>query len=207
MRWRLDRGISGFWSLSICVGCVLVLLSGCTVSRNVTLTPRSSIEQQLLVRSLERALARIDLQPFKDRRVFVQAYGLTADRDFALEFIKAHFRQRGLDLVNDEKSAELNLKVFLGAFGVDHAEQLIGIPKSVAPVISVPTPEIALYKSAQNHGYAELEIYAFDETAKRFVEKTPRAIGQAKYDDYTLLVFISFNLDDLDEPPEQRRGS
>jgi hypothetical protein len=204
---RLDRGIPGFRSFSTCAGCVLLLLSGCTVSRNVTLTPRSSIEQQLLVRSLERALAQIDLQQFKNRRVFVQTYGLTADREFALEFIKAHFQERGLDLVGDEKSAELHLKVFLGAFGVDRAEQLIGIPKAVAPVISVPTPEIALFKSARSHGYAEVEIFAFDEKANRFVGKTPRAIGRAKYDDYTLMLFINFNLDDLDEKPAEAGDS
>ena len=139
--------------------------------------------------------------------MFVQAYGLTADREFALEFIKAHFRGSGLDLVSDEKSAELNLKVFLAAFGVDHAEQLIGIPKTVAPVISVPTPEIALYKSARNRGYAEVEIFVFDEKANRFVGKTPRAIGRAKYDDYTLFLFISFNLGDLDKKPAEAGDS
>ena len=34
----------------------LFLLGGCAVSTQVTNTPRSSIEQQLLMRSLERAL-------------------------------------------------------------------------------------------------------------------------------------------------------
>jgi hypothetical protein len=190
-------------SLSMSLGCTLILLAGCTVTRNVTLTQRSSIEQRLLIRSLERALAQLDLEAFTQSNVVLDIYGLTADRGFAQEFIKARFRERGLRLVTDDKSAELHLKVFLNALGVDRAENLMGLPQGVAPLISVPTPEIALFKSVFNRGYAEIEIYAFDETANRFIKKTARSAGNAKYDDFTFRVFISFNLDDLDEDPAE----
>ena len=39
---------------------LFALLAGCAVSTQITNTPRSSIEQRLLVRSLERALATLD---------------------------------------------------------------------------------------------------------------------------------------------------
>lgn len=193
------------WYLSIGLGCALGF-SGCTVSRNVTITPRSSIEQQLLVRSLERAGAQVDLGQFKNHKAFLQAHGLTADREFALELIKARFREAGLQLVDDAKSAEFHLQLFLDALGVDGAEQLVGIPQSVVPVLSVPTPEIAVYKSVRNHGYAEIQIFAFNRNDNRFVGKSPRVVGAAKYDDHTLLLFVNFSVDDLDEKPVHEIG-
>lgn len=47
---------------------LLVLAGGCS-ARQVTLTDRSGIEQELLVRSLERAVAGLDVSRLTGRRV------------------------------------------------------------------------------------------------------------------------------------------
>ncbi len=179
---------------------VAALMAGCSVSRGVTLTKRSSVEQRLLVRSLERALAQMDTKNLKDKLLALDVYGLTEDREFAREFLLARLRERALRIVSDKKSAELELKVFLTALGVDRAERLVGIPALVAPVLDVPVPELALFKSSKNRGHTEIQLYAFDKSAGTFVAKSAPATGKAHYDSYTLLIFIHFNLNDLDEP-------
>ena len=73
----------------ILILCGLALLAGCAVSTQVTNTARSSIEQRLLVRSLERALSTLDTQQFRGKIVTIDFYGLTPDKDFAKEFFTA----------------------------------------------------------------------------------------------------------------------
>ena len=51
--------------------CLFVLLTGCAVSTQISNTQRSSVEQRLLVRSFERALATLDTQEFKGKTVAV----------------------------------------------------------------------------------------------------------------------------------------
>jgi hypothetical protein len=92
-------------SSRILILCVLALLAGCAVSTQVTNTPRSSIEQRLLVRSLERALATLDTQQFKGKIVTVDFYGLTPDKDFAKEFFTAWLQEQRVSTTNDPKEA------------------------------------------------------------------------------------------------------
>jgi hypothetical protein len=56
------------------------------MSSQISSTQRSSVEQRLLVRSFERALATLDTQEFKGKTVVVDFYGLTSDKDFMKEF-------------------------------------------------------------------------------------------------------------------------
>src|SRR5262245_50439748 len=68
---------------------LFVMLTGCAISTQISNTQRSSVEQRLLVRSFERALATLDTQEFKGKTVSVDFYGLTPDKDFMKEFFTA----------------------------------------------------------------------------------------------------------------------
>lgn len=184
--------------------CGAALVAGCSVSTRVTLTSRSSIEQKLLVRSVERAFTHFNIEKLKGKTVSLEAYGLTGDRDFVKELLTAQLRERGLQLAAKAENSDIRLKLFITALGVDRAESLLGIPSFTAPLVGVPLPEIAIFKAVRNRGMTELQLYAFDEKSQDFLFKSPLAEGKAKYDDYTLLLVINFNLDDLDEPPRQQ---
>src|SRR5262245_39208817 len=69
--------------------CLVALLGGCAISTQISNTQRSSVEQRLLVRSFERALATLDTQEFKGKTVAVDFYGLTPDKDFMKELFIA----------------------------------------------------------------------------------------------------------------------
>ena len=72
-----------------CFCLLLFLLAGCAATAQITNTQRSSIEQQLLVRALERAMAGVDTQKLTDKTVAIDFYGLTPDKDFAREYFTA----------------------------------------------------------------------------------------------------------------------
>ncbi len=178
-----------------------LLIAGCSTTR-VTQTARSGYEQRLLVRSLERAVSRLDLSRHAGKRVTLDLYALTPDQAFAKEFVASLLDARGVEVISDAKKADLRLKIFATVLGVDRDEVLLGIPALVAPVVAVPIPEIALFKWTRNRGHSEVEIFAYDPRTDRFVEATPAGVGRSKFDEYTILLVIHFSRDDLDEPPK-----
>jgi hypothetical protein len=178
------------------------LLVGCGTAR-VTTTHRSGIEQQLLVRSLERAAAKLDIMGLAGRRVALELYAQTDDRAFAKDFITAWLEQQGVQVVPNREKSDLYLKIFASVLGIDQFLTFLGIPSFPTPFVGVPLPEIALYKSVRNRGHVEIHIYAFDGPTGTFTDKLPAAIGKARYDDYTILILISFSSTDLDEEAAQ----
>lgn len=166
-----------------------------------TATARSSIEQRLLARSLERAVARIDVDAFQGKRVFLDLAGLTPDQAYARTYVGAELRQRGVQIVGDPTEAEVRIQVMAAGLGVDQGETLIGIPATVVPLLGVPIPEIALFKWVRHRGVTEVKFYAHDNRDGRPFEATPTAIGRSRYSQFTILAIVRFTSHDLDRPP------
>jgi hypothetical protein len=186
------------WRAGVIAASILALSTACTTVR-ITATARSSVEQRLLVRSLERAAASLDTRSVVGRLVRIELFGLTSDTAFAREFFRARLETRGLRTTSGA-DAEVTLQVFAAALAVDTAETLLGLPAMQAPVLAVPIPEIALFKWERSRGHAELQVYTYD-GAGRLVGQLPDALGEARYDRFTILIFVSFSMSDLDEPP------
>jgi hypothetical protein len=178
---------------------LLFLLAGCAVSSQITNTPRSSIEQQLLVRSFERALATLDTHGFNGKTVTVDFYGLTGDKDFMKEFFTAWLQGQHVQIATDPKQAQLKLKVFAPVLAVDQGQSFVGAPAFTVPILGISIPEIALFKNLRHSGHAEVQIYTIDGGTGKFVDKRPPAIGAAQYDDYTIMIVIHFTRSDIHE--------
>lgn len=188
------------WRGLVAAATVLALSTACTTVR-ITGTTRSSVEQRLLVRSLERAAARLDTRSLAGRPVRIELYGLTPDHIFARDFFRARLEARGLR-VTAGFDADVTLQVFATALAVDTAETLLGVPSMQAPILAVPIPEIALFKWERSRGHAEVQLYTYD-AAGRLISQLPDVLGEARYDRFTILIFVSFSVSDLDEPPAQ----
>jgi hypothetical protein len=155
------------------------------------------VEQELIIRSLERAVARLDVEHFVGRRVVLDLFALTPDQTFAREFVTARLQRRGLDVITDVARAEVRLKVIATVLGNDRGETLIGIPALQAPVVGVPIPEIALFKWVRSRGLAEIQVYAYDPETDRLLDGVPAARGRAKFDEFRVLLVIGFAVSDL----------
>jgi hypothetical protein len=192
------------------LGAAVLLLAGCS-ARQVTLTERSGVEQQLLVRSLERAVGKLDLAQLTGRRAVLELFALTKDERFAREFMTARFEQRGVEIVKDRAQADVALKVFASVLGVDRGETFLGIPAVQIPVLTVPIPEIALFKWVRHRGAVEAQTFVYDARSGRFLGRMPDVVGRSKFDQFTLLLVVSFMRSDLDQrekeglAPDQRR--
>lgn len=188
------------WRAVVAVAAVLSLSTACTTVR-ITATTRSSVEQRLLVRSLERAAARLDNRTLAGRLVRIEVFGLTPDHVFARDFFRARLEARGLR-VTAGADADVILQVFATALAVDSADTLLGIPSMQVPVLAVPIPEIALFKWERSRGHAEVQVYTYDSTG-RLISRLPDALGEARYNRFTILIFVSFSVSDLADPPAE----
>ena len=175
-----------------------LLAAGCTTVR-VTATTRSSVEQRLLTHALARAAAQIDVRPLAGRAVRLEVFALTADQGFAREFLRARLEARGVRIVT-AGDADVTLQVFAAALAVDTAETLFGLPAMQAPVLGIPTPELALFKWERSRGHVEAYSYLYDPEG-RLVGQVPDVLGETKYNRFTILFFINFTVTDVDTPP------
>jgi len=171
---------------------------GCAMTP--TATARSTLEQRLLSRSLERALARIDVSMFRGKRVFMDLAALTPDQGYARTFVAAELRQRGVLIVGDATEAEVRIQVIAPGLGVDQGETLIGLPATAVPLLGLAVPEIALFKWVRHRGTTEIKLYAYDNDGHAF-ETAPTALGESRYSQFTVLMIVRFTRDDLDAPP------
>ncbi|HEX9409155.1 MAG TPA: hypothetical protein VGA23_05845 [Methylomirabilota bacterium] len=186
-------------SLSVALMCCLVV-GGCSLASQLPPTQPAGVTQQLMIRSLERALAQLDLGklrgPGVNVDVFVQ-FVQNANQAFVKEFVTAWLQAHGVRTVSE--SPEIKVKLFASVYGTDSDHTLIGIPSFQAPVVNVPFPEIALFKWERNRGQAELRIYEFEAKTDTLLGMQAPGIGRAKYDNFTVLLFIGFTVSDVEK--------
>ncbi len=185
-----------------------ILTSGCAYSTQLAPTQPSAITQQLVIRSLERALTQLDITGFVGRPATVDLFTQTGSQQpgsqaFVKEFVTAWLEAHGVRITSE--SVELKLKIIASALGTDRGETFVGIRAFPVPVLAVPFPEIALFKWVRNRGLAEIWLYALDGRTQAFVGTSPPGIGHSKQDDFTILLIIDFTVSDADERPGSDR--
>jgi len=174
-----------------------LLLGGCTLSPVPSPTQPSGVTQQLLIRSLERALAGLDIEKLKSQSVAVEVFLQAGPEAFVREFIVSWLRARGVRTASE--SPELKVKAFASVFGTDSDQTLIGIPAFQAPLVNIPVPEIAIFKWQKSRGQAELRLYEFDGKTDVITRAPPPSTGRAKLDKFTVLVLFGFTVTDIDQ--------
>jgi len=177
------------------LGCLLA--GGCSLAGQLPPTKPEGVTQQLLIRSLERALGQLDLTKLQGPGVNVEVFVHTGNQDFIKAFVTTWLRAHGVRTVSE--SPEVKVKLFASVYGTDFDRTFIGIPAFQVPVVNVPFPEIALFKWERNRGQAELRIYEFEgKTDTPLAAQAPGA-GRSKYDNITVLILFGFTLSDVEK--------
>ena len=199
---RSDQSSRGWKILVILTTVVFSALTvGCTSVR-MTMTPRSIMEQQLIVLAIERAVSQLDTQKLTGKRVTMELYGLAIDDlPFARELVNVWLWKNGVKVVQDKEEADIRLKGFAKVLAVDQAETLFGTPQFT--LLGIPIPAIAIYRKLRNRGLVELQIYAIDDGEEVLMDEISEGIGKAKHDRFTILFVISWTSSDLDKKLEQ----
>lgn len=173
-----------------------LLVGGCSLAGQLPPTKLAGVTQQLLIRSLERALAELDLGKLQGPGVNVDVFVQDGNQAFIKEFVTAWLQAHGVRTVSE--SPEVKVKLFASVYGTDFDRTFIGIPAFQVPVVNVPFPEIALFKWERNRGQAELRIYEFEGKTDTPLGPQGPGVGRAKYDNITVLLIFGWTLSDVD---------
>lgn len=190
------------WGHGIGVALAVLLLAGCAASVDLSATTPSATGQLLVFRALERAAAGLDLTRLRGRRVALEVISQLDDRKFAqkfaAEYLETWMRARGVAVGADHP--ELRVQAYVLTLGSDLGRTFLGIPAFQVPVVSIPIPEIAIFKWERNRGRADIRAYVFDAAERSFVEALPDVTGRSKFDDFTVVLVVGFTVTDIDDP-------
>jgi hypothetical protein len=178
----------------------LLVLDGCSLSPVPKPTDPSGITQQLMIRSLERALGRLSIERLKEQTITIEIFsqvGPTVPTVLIREFVTTWLRAHGVRIVDG--LPDLKVKAFASVLGTDSDQDLFGIPAFQAPIVNVPVPEIAFFKWQRNRGVAEIRLFEFDAKTEEFIAAPPIAVGRARLDKYTILIFFGYTQTDVDD--------
>src|SRR5947208_16893084 len=95
-RCRRQRALMSATAVLAC------LLGGCAFSNKLTPTQPAGVTQQLVMRSLERALAGLDISRFADRKVWVDIYLQNGNETFVKAFVAAWLDVHRVHLTNSQ---------------------------------------------------------------------------------------------------------
>jgi hypothetical protein len=143
------------------------LLVGCS-TRTVTSTPRSAIEQLLLSRAVDKALARFDMPELRGRKVHADFANLQCtDADYVKVALRARMAEQGATLVAAGDKPDYTVEVASGALAMELKKGMVGLPEFPVPQSPVGTPEAPLYRKIEQTAIVKLLIFVH--TGGRFV--------------------------------------
>lgn len=210
-----DRGLAATASaLSVAA---LMFFSACNVSRDMTATARTPLEQLLLTQSLERSLDEIVLPIPAGASLTVEAAGLSQDTEYARQVVAEWLRGKGYQILPllppqcrvgpeatvfcaEPTAPAYQIAVVLQAFGTEQSTVFVGVPPIQSLLIPFSTPELTLYSANRQRGYARMIMHVVDGQTGRIVA-APSSEAIVYFNRYTLLFVITLDRTDLMPPP------
>ena len=152
------------WRWLLCAALLPIVAggSGCTTTLRVTNTEQTPVQRLLVTEAIDRALDKLIWPELRGKKVLIDegvspATGdLSADEVYLYQAIAARLAHRGAVIVPNRGEADSVLLVLVGSLGTGQREQFIGLPS--LQILLFGIPEISLYRSLRQQGFAKLEI-------------------------------------------------
>lgn len=196
------RVVSSTRTMSVSVALVAMMgvsFSGCAGTTQTSNTGRTTWEQLLLSNSLQRTLGEASIPLNPGESVSVEAVGLTDDKAYAQELVVQWLRQKGLH-VGTEAPTYL-IRVILHAFGTEQSDSFVGIPEIQSTIIPFALPELSIYKSVKQRGYARLNLEVSDKKSGSLIASSPIFEDDVYFNQYVILFAFGFSSTDIVPPP------
>mgnify|MGYP006188590865 FL=1 len=193
---------------SMAVGLICTALAaGCSTTHKTTQSPRTAIEQLLISEAVMRSLpskpqGMFSLSIPPGAAVVLNTAGISGDRILLQQILVGWLGRQGFAVQQDEKNASYRINVNVNAMGTEFGTNFFGMPPASSQFLPISIPELALYKAQFQTGYVKFYMDIFKLPSEQFVQSTPMFVAETYYNDYTLLLLISFSRTDLASPPQ-----
>jgi hypothetical protein len=194
---------------ALILGAVFILFaSGCSTTQRYTQSARTATEQLLVSEAVTRSLQPqpggiLPMPPGSS--VLLETAGLGGggpDQALLQQILIAWIGKQGYSIQGDAAKASHRVNVVVEALGTEFAGNFAGMPPVQSQFIPFSLPELALFKSQYQTGYAKFHLNIYELPGGRFAGSTPSFMADSYYNSYTVLFFISFTKTDLPHPPE-----
>jgi hypothetical protein len=183
----------------------ITFLIGCSTTHRTTQSTRTAVEQLLISESAIRSLPKKSNEPLpipSGSRVTLNTSGLTPDHALLQEILTGWLGQQGYLIQKDKKNATYRIDVIVNAIGTEEDGTFIGLPPIQSQIIPFSLPELAIYKSENQTGYVKFNMNIFEELTGKFVGSSPNFLADSYYNNYTVLLLLSFSSTNLLSPPQ-----
>lgn len=197
------------------------LFTGCALEQEVSRTPRTAIEQVLLTQAVEQALVNLSVRLPEGVNVDVDATGLESDRSrlgmmnadlgtinrpsrdilYIRDAVAAELGRRGYRVSARGTESPYLVRVMAESFGTMQGNVFVGMPPVQSVLIPFSLPELTLYKRQTQSGYVRLHVDVYDNRTGEFLGSTPKLIGRAYFNQYTVLILVTWLRTDVTAYP------
>jgi hypothetical protein len=203
----------------ILLALIVLVCSGCAIEQEVSRTPRTAVEQVLLTQAIERALLNLTVQLPEHAMLHVDATSLDTDRSlvrmsgsdqgatkprgletaYVRDAVSAVLARKGYRTLDGE--ATYLVRVMIESLGTMQGTTFVGLPPITSVIIPFSLPELTIYRLQKQSGYVRLHLDLYDSRTGESLGSTATLIGRTYYDQYTVLLFITWYSTDLTAPP------
>ncbi len=187
-----------------------LLLTGCTTNR-VTEPYQTATEQLIVSSAVDHAIDNLKPPIPRGSKVYVDATlfdGDTGGNDvvlprYTIGAVRDLILRNGGDLVDDHNAADLIVELRNGGQAIDHKTLFVGVPTIPVPIPfagTVQTPELALFKSDNQHGISKLALTVYAAKSGTLAGSTGAIYGDS--DDTRWTVLLIFGWDTQNIMPE-----
>jgi hypothetical protein len=192
------------------------------LSQDVSITPRSAVEQLLLTQAVKRALADLAVPLPEGAMVTIEVSGLQTDRahvhlnevqafgvidapSWDLAYVRdaaaARLGELGYLVTRTVDDTAYVARVMVESMGTNQGRTFFGMPPVQSVLIPFSLPQLTLYQEIDQLAQVRLYLDLYESRTGRFIRSTPSWIGSAYYNQYTILFFFSFRTTDLVQVP------
>lgn len=172
-----------------------LFLIGCTSTVRTTDPERTATERFLTSQAVAEAVSMLNVEPLRDRAVYIDAgYLVESDRFYLLGELRAHFFNEGIRLVEGRDQAVIVVEVRSPGIGIDRSDLLVGFPQFILPTSPdsstgavqtvFATPEIALFKNIKQRGFASVAMVAYWADSGEVLASSGSFIGRTFRNDW-----------------------
>jgi len=203
------------------LGALIYYCGGCSTIR-ITDPYQTATQLFLESEATRRAVQQINVSHMRDRKVFVDTTYLSTVREnsdvlsfkqtpqpylFLIAELRAKLLLGGARLVEKREEAEIVVEARTGGISVDHEEMLLGlasitVPTEVVATVPFTTPELAVFKSTKQFGFASVAIVAYWRDTGEVQSSSGPFVGRTNREDYWLLGMSIGTLGNI--PPTQK---
>jgi hypothetical protein len=156
----------------------VAVAGGCTTTQTSN-TARTSTEQLLISNAVDRALDKVDFQPFNGRTVYLEEkYVDCVDKNYVIASLRHRLLASAATLVAAADGADVIVEARSGGVGTATSESFVGTPEIALPGM-LTIPEVKMITRTRQEGAAKIGLVAYETSTKRILGPGGQTLAQS----------------------------